>query len=65
MSGTAYCLLVPLDPATSHLLFHGPISPFCGPSHPEGMDIVSEEIGATLKIPRRAPAHGPTGNGLC
>lgn len=42
------CLWV-LPVPSPHLLSYGLFSPFCGPSHPEGVDIDSGGIGATLR----------------
>lgn len=45
---TAFLCLWVLPLPSPHLPFYGCSSPFCGPNHPEGMDIDYGEIGATL-----------------
>lgn len=45
---TAFLCLWVLPLPSPHLPFCGSFSPFCGPSHSEGMDIDYGEIGATL-----------------
>lgn len=53
------CLWVPLP--FPRLPFHGPFSPFCGPSYPEGVDVDSVGIGATFRLQEELLPRAPSG----
>lgn len=53
------CLWVPLP--FPRLPFHGPFSPFCGPSYPEGVDVDSVGIGAIFRLQEELLPRAPSG----
>lgn len=68
-STASLCLWVLPLPAP-RLPFHGPFSPFCGPSHPEGMDTDGGGTGAPLRhqeglLPTTAPVGMDSADQSC